>query len=157
MRNREISTSYVLFKFKKNQKLSTIIPDLSKIMLYSQTKFTVKDNSGIIVAQVIQTQRSKRSQKPCGVGDYLKGTVCRSKTRSSNKSLSLSNVLFSFLVIKTRKSLRRPDGSALRLNENSGVTFNDKKVPLFKRVNSLVPFELKKVNPSVLTLAKTVI
>lgn len=128
-------------------------------MLISRSKLNVKDNSGILVAQCIQAQRSKKSQKPCQIGDFLKASVKKGssklkllklKTPTSEKGLK------NLVVFQTKKSLRRLDGSAIRFNSNSGVIVNERRIPVFKRVAGVVPLELKKTCSSILNLAKTI-
>jgi len=133
-------------------------------MLYSRSKLKIKDNSGIIIAQVIQTKKSKNSMKPCITGDFLKASVKKGrsslhKVTASSKvqNLTGSNRLHNFVVVNTKKSLRRYDGTALRLNTNSAITINDRKLALFKKVSGVVTFELKKNCSSVLNLAKNVL
>jgi large subunit ribosomal protein L14 len=128
-------------------------------MLISRSKLIVKDNSGIILAQCIQVQRSKKSQKPCKIGDFLKATIKKGSAKSQTqrlKKLTGSERLRNLVVIQTRSALRRLDGGAIRFNANCGVTVNEKRLPLFKRVTSVVPFELKKKCNPVLNLARAV-
>jgi ribosomal protein L14 len=137
-------------------------------MLISRSKLIVKDNSGAILAQCIQVQRSKKSQKPCQIGDFLKATVKKGSAKSQTlhgmqnraqrlKKLTGSDRLRNLVVIQTKSALRRLDGGAIRFNANCGVTVNERRLPLFKRVTSVVPFELKKKCNTVLNLARAVI
>jgi ribosomal protein L14 len=126
-------------------------------MIISKTKLNVKDNSGILVAQCIQPQRSKKSQKPCQIGDFLKATIRKGSLKSTTqrvKNLTGSERLKNLVVIQTRKVLRRLDGSAIKFPSNCGVTVNERRLPLFKRVTGAVPLELKKSCGSVLNIAK---
>lgn len=116
-------------------------------MLIPRSKLNVKDNSGIIIVQCIQVRKSKKTQKPCRIGDFLKATIKKGSAKSQTqrlKKLAASECLRDLVVIQTRSALRRLDGSAIRFNANCGVTVNERKLPLFKRVTSVVPFELKK-------------
>nr|AOC61546.1 ribosomal protein L14 [Gloeotilopsis planctonica] len=129
-------------------------------MLISRSKLNVKDNSGIQIAQCIQAQRSKKSLKPCQIGDFLKASVKKGssklkllKLKAPTSEKSLKNIV----LFQTKKTLRRLDGSAIRFNSNSGIIVNERKLPLFKRVTGVVPLELKKSCSSVLNLAKNII
>ena len=124
-------------------------------MLISGSKITTKDNSGAVFAQCIQVTKAKKSKKPGIIGDFIKVTI--KKTKSKFKLKKSGESLCNLVIIQTKKSLRRLDGGALRFNLNSGVTINEKKQPLFKRVTTVVPFELKKSCGEVLNLAKSVI
>jgi large subunit ribosomal protein L14 len=154
----------ILYIFKAlTRKLKKYNILINKKMLITRSKLKVKDNSGASLARSIQIQRSKRSQKPCRIGDFLKVTVKGSLNNnkgSGKKKVFKAERLRSLIVIQTKKALRRSDGSAIRFNSNSGVTVDLKTtIPslLFKRVTTVVPFELKKVLGSVLNLAKSVI
>jgi ribosomal protein L14 len=129
-------------------------------MLISGSKLTVKDNSGVIIAQCIQVTKSKNSKKPAKVADFIKATVKKGSAKSQAQKLKKaagSDRLRNLVIIQTKKSLRRLDGGSIRFNINSGVTVNDRKLPFFKRVTTVVPFELKKTCGKVLNLAKSVI
>ncbi len=141
-------------------------------MLTSKSLINVKDNSGIITVQCIQVIKAKKSKKPCTVGDFIKATVKKGSAHigtrvkpGQNKGSGSGSVatttkkecLRNLTIIQTRKKIRRLDGSAIRFNLNSGVTVNERKQPLFKRVTAVVPFELKKSCSELLNLAKNVI
>jgi large subunit ribosomal protein L14 len=129
-------------------------------MLISKSKLNVKDNSGILVAQCIQPQRSKKSQKACRIGDFMKATIKKGSVKSSSlrlKNITGSDRLKNLVVIQTKKALRRLDGSVLKFPSNSGVTINERRMPLFKRVAGAVPLELKKSCGSVLNIARIII
>ena len=90
-------------------------------MLIARSCIHIKDNSGIVIAQCIQEQRSKKTQKPCTIGDFFKGAIKKggSKTQGpKQKSQNGSESLRDFIVIQTKKSLRRLDGSSIRFNNN---------------------------------------
>lgn len=140
---------------------------LKLIMLITRSKINVKDNSGITLVQCIQIQKSKKNKKPCKIGGFLKAAIKKGNVKSLTRGLK-SNAqrlkkltgperLHDLVVIQTRKSLRRLDGSAIRFNANSAVTVNSRRLPLFKRVNGLVPFEVKKACSPLLSLAKNLI
>nr|YP_010733795.1 ribosomal protein L14 [Gayralia brasiliensis]YP_010733824.1 ribosomal protein L14 [Monostroma nitidum]WEG93066.1 ribosomal protein L14 [Gayralia brasiliensis]WEG93095.1 ribosomal protein L14 [Monostroma nitidum] len=128
-------------------------------MLIPKSKLYVKDNSGVLIAQCIKVHKSKKSQKPCKIGDSLKATIKKhsKKSQQVTKKVNSSTQLRDLVIIQTKKSLRRLDGSALRFNTNCGVTINSRKQPLFKRITTVVPLELKKGCISVVNLAKAVI
>lgn len=134
-------------------------------MLTSKSLINVKDNSGVIIAQCIQVRSAKKSKKPCTVGDFVKATVKKgsahiglhkSKATQGQKSKKIAGQerLRNLAIIQTRKSLRRLDGSGIRFNINGGVTVNERKLPLFKRVTAAVPFELKKNCSELINLAR---
>ena len=134
-------------------------------MLTSKSLINVKDNSGVIIAQCIQVSKAKKSKKPCTVGDFVKATVKKqsahiglhkSKATQGQKSKKIAGQerLRNLAIIQTKKSLIRLDGSAIRFNINGGVTVNERKLPLFKRVTAAVPFELKKNCSELINLAR---
>lgn len=126
-------------------------------MLTSGSKLTVKDNSGIILAQCIQITKAKKSKSPGIVGDFIKATIRKISAKSQPQKPVGNQCLRNLVIIQSKKVLRRLDGGALSFSENSGVIVNEKKLPLFKRVSTVVPLELKKNCGEVLNLAKSVI
>jgi ribosomal protein L14 len=131
-------------------------------MLISGSKLNIKDNSGATIAQCIQVTKSKKSKKPAKVADFIKATIKKGTSKlqvqKSKKTTSGGTTrLRDLVIIQTRKALRRLDGGAIRFNLNCGVSVSDRKLPSFKRVTTVVPFELKKSCGKILNLAKSII
>jgi large subunit ribosomal protein L14 len=126
-------------------------------MLQTQSRITIKDNSGLLRGKIIN---SGRSLHPV-VGNCVKATITRAKSKSNLKGTSaglkqarsVKGQLQDLLIIQTRKQLQRYDGSSIKFDSNSAVSISfkgaQKKKRLqfgFKRINTAVPFELKKRN-----------
>ena len=139
-------------------------------MLITRSKINVRDNSGINLVQCIQTKKSNNNKKPCKIAGFLKGAIKKGKVKSltrggvtkssiqRQKKSTGRDALHDLVVIQTRKSLRRLDGSAIRFCANSAVIVKQKTLlPVFKRVTGLVPFEVKKTCTVLLNLARKVI
>lgn len=124
------------------------------LMLQVRSNVSIKDNSGLIRGKIISNNVSSKGK----VGSTLKMSVTRAKLKANFKSahtrlkqsMSAKGQLQDLIIIQTRKPLMRNDGSTLVFDTNSGVCINSKgglKKRLilgFKRINTSVPFELKK-------------
>lgn len=113
-------------------------------MIQNRSKIFIKDNSGIVRGRTIQAGS-------CGnktLGGVVKLSVTKAKSHWSLKLKSQKDrPLQDVVLINTKKHTLRYDGSCLRFNSNAGVTLGrgGKKISLgFKRINGVVPFELKK-------------
>ena len=111
-------------------------------MIQNQTEIYVKDNSGILKGRCINAGKTHQS-----VGARVKVTVSKAKVASKQKSFKRTG-LQDLLIIQTKKSIVRKDGSTLMFNGNKGVcvslTSRTKLQLGFKRINTAVVFELKK-------------
>ena len=137
-------------------------------MLIPKSNINIKDNSGIVLAQCTQVEKSKKNRKPCGVGGFLKATIKKGAIKSQTsrtikgapqkqRKLRGTDCLHDLAIIQTKKALRRLDGSMLRFNSNSGVLVNKTRLPIYRKVNAIVPMELKKRCSPLLSLARNVI
>lgn len=123
-------------------------------MLQPRSNISIKDNSGLIRGKIIPN----RVLTKCKIGHSVKVTVTRAKSKASLKGsktglkqpMSAKGQLQDLIIIQTRKQLQRYDGSTIKFDTNSGVSINfkggqRKRLQLgFKRINTSVPFELKK-------------
>jgi len=112
-------------------------------MIQTQTKIIIKDNSGILRGRCINT----RHKKPKGIGNHV--SVAVTKTKAHRQTHFKTSACQDLLIIQTKKAVHRYDGSSVQFNVNTGVcvVLNDHKLQLgFKRINTTVPFELKKQN-----------
>lgn len=125
--------------------------------LQTRSAITIKDNSGFMKGRVINAMPNAT------LGSKLKLVITKSKSKhQKTKSRKLQDVL----VIQTKRPVLRFDGSTIRFNTNSAVAVNLNKNTLvlgFKRVNTCVPFEVKrgqsafKGNANVMKLAKALL
>lgn len=112
-------------------------------MIQNRSKIAIKDNSGIIRGRTVQTGRAKTKS----LGGVVKLSVTKAKSQILGSKIHKSRMLQDVVLIGSKKPVVRLDGSTLRFCVNAGVTIgrSGKKMTLgFKRVNSIVPFEVKK-------------
>jgi ribosomal protein L14 len=119
-------------------------------MIHKGTQIQIKDNSGVLSGICINTY----TKCWAAIGDPLSITITKAKTRGHGKKTGSKSKgqIQELLVIQTKKRLNRLDGSSLKFGCNSGVCVSKgggKSQLGFKRINTSVPFELKKRNPQV--------
>lgn len=123
--------------------------------LQTRSEITIKDNSGFMRGRVINATPNPT------IGSKLKLVITKSKSKHKKTT---SRKLQDVLVIQTKRPVVRLDGSTIRFNANSAVVVNLNKHTLvlgFKRVNTCVPFEVKrgqiKGSANVIKLAKALL
>jgi len=107
-------------------------------MIQMQTNLSVADNSGAKRVQCIKVLGGSH-RRYAGVGDVIKVTVKdaipRGKVRKGD--------IFSAVVVRTKKGVRRPDGSAIRFDGNAAVLLNNQMQPIGTRIFGPVTRELR--------------
>ena len=121
-------------------------------MIQPQTYLTVADNTGAKKLMCIRVLGNNR--KYAGIGDVIIGVV---KDALPNMAVKRSNVVRA-VVIRTRKTVKRPDGMALRFDDNAVVIINTENNPRGTRVFGPVGREIRDKNfTKIISLAKEVI
>jgi large subunit ribosomal protein L14 len=121
-------------------------------MIQPQTYLTVADNTGAKKLMCIRVLGNNR--KYAGIGDVIIGVV---KDALPNMAIKRSNVVRA-VVIRTRKTIKRPDGMALRFDDNAVVIINTENNPRGTRVFGPVGREIRDKNfTKIISLAKEVI
>ena len=121
-------------------------------MIQPQTYLTVADNTGAKKLMCIRVLGNNR--KYAGIGDVIIGVV---KDALPNMAIKRSNVVRA-VVIRTRKTVKRPDGMALRFDDNAVVIINTENNPRGTRVFGPVGREIRDKNfTKIISLAKEVI
>ena len=107
-------------------------------MIQMQSSLTVADNSGARELQCIKVLGgSHRSY--AGIGDVIKFSVKEALPRSRVKKGDVYNAL----IVRTKKGVRRRDGSVLRFDSNAAVLLNNKLEPIGTRVFGPIARELR--------------
>lgn len=121
-------------------------------MVKVQTKLKVADNSGAKTLLCINILgKQKNSAK---VGDIIVASV---KTALPNGSIKKSSVVKA-VVVRTKSSIFRKDGSSLSFNENAAVLLGKDNNPKGSRIFGPVPVELKyKGFSKIVSLAKDIL
>lgn len=107
-------------------------------MIQAETRLTVADNSGAKVLYCIKVLGGSR-RRYARVGDIIVVSV---KEAIPNAKVKKGDVLKA-VVVRTKKELKRPDGSYIRFDDNSAVLINAQKEPIGTRIFGPVARELR--------------
>lgn len=107
-------------------------------MIQMQTTLEVADNSGARRLQCIKVLRGSRHSY-AGIGDVIKVSVKEAIPRGKVKK----GEVYSAVVVRTRKGVRRPDGSLIRFDSNAAVLLNNQLQPIGTRIFGPVTRELR--------------
>jgi|TARA_B100001741_G_C16532133_1_gene590040 large subunit ribosomal protein L14 len=122
-------------------------------MIQQETRLNVADNTGakqVLCIKVLGGSRKRYAQ----LGDVI---VISIKKAIPNSNLKKGEV-HKAVVVRTKKELRRKDGSYIRFDDNAVVIINDQKEPRGTRVFGPVARELReKQFMKILSLAPEVI
>ena len=89
-------------------------------MIQTETKLTVADNSGAKVLSCIKVLGGTR-RRYARIGDIVVVTV---KEAIPNAKVKKGDVLKA-VVVRTKKEIKRPDGSYIRFDDNAVVLLNN--------------------------------
>ena len=98
----------------------------------------VADNSGARRVQCIKVLGGSK-RRYAGIGDVIKVSIKEAIPNSRVKK----GEMFSALVVRTRKGVRRPDGSLIRFDRNAAVLLNPQLQPIGTRIFGPVTRELR--------------
>lgn len=110
-------------------------------MIQMQTKLDVADNSGARRVQCIKVLGGSR-RRYAGIGDIIKVSVKEAIPRSKVKK----GEVYTAVVVRTRKGVRRSDGSLIRFDGNAAVLLNNQNQPIGTRIFGPVTRELRTEN-----------
>ena len=107
-------------------------------MIQAESRLTAADNSGAKVLYCIKVLGGSR-RRYAGIGDIIVVSV---KEAIPNAKVKKGDVLKA-VVVRTKKEVRRPDGSYIRFDENSAVLINANREPIGTRIFGPVARELR--------------
>jgi large subunit ribosomal protein L14 len=107
-------------------------------MIQTETMLEVADNSGARRVQCIKVLGGSH-RRYATVGDVIKVTVKEAIPRGKVKKGDVMNAV----VVRTRKGVRRADGSLIRFDDNAAVLLNNQKAPIGTRIFGPVTRELR--------------
>ena len=110
-------------------------------MIQMQTVLGAADNSGARRLMCVKVLGGSK-RRYAGVGDVIKVSVKEAIPRSKVKKGELYNAV----VVRTRKGVRRPDGSLIRFDSNAAVLLNNQLQPIGTRIFGPVTRELRSEN-----------
>ncbi len=107
-------------------------------MIQTESRLNVADNSGAKSLLCIKVLGGSR-RRYAGIGDVIVVTV---KEAMPNSKVKRGDVMRA-VVVRTRKELRRPDGSYIKFDDNSAVLINQHNEPIGTRIFGPVARELR--------------
>ncbi|MGB3976081.1 MAG: 50S ribosomal protein L14 [bacterium] len=122
-------------------------------MIQLRTILDVADNSGARKVQCIKVIGGSR-KRYASVGDIIVVAVRETIPGSNVKKGSVAKAV----VVRTKKEVRRPDGSYIRFDRNSAVLINNQNQPIGNRVFGPIARELRdKAFMKIVSLAPEVL
>ncbi len=122
-------------------------------MIQQETRLNVADNSGakeLLCIRVLGGSRKKYGT----VGDVI---VCSVKSAVPNGTVKKGDVVKA-VIVRTKKEIRRKDGSYIRFDDNAAVILNNAGEPRGTRIFGPVARELReKQFTRIITLAPEVL
>ena len=122
-------------------------------MIQQETRLTVADNSGakeVLCIKVLGGSRKKYAK----LGDLIVVTVKKAIPGGIVKKGEVTKAV----IVRTKKELRRKDGTYIRFDDNAAVLVNNQKEPQGTRVFGPIARELReKKFMKILSLAPEVI
>ena len=108
-------------------------------MVQQETRLKVADNCGareVLVIRVLGGSKVKTGN----IGDIVVATV---KKATPNGTIKKGKVVKA-VIVRSKKGLRRPDGSYVKFDENAAVLIKDDKTPRGTRIFGPVARELRE-------------
>ena len=107
-------------------------------MIQMQSILEVADNSGARKVMCIKVLGGSK-RRYAGIGDVIKVSVKEALPNSRVKK----GAVYDAVIVRTRKGVRRPDGSVIRFDKNAAVIFGPVTRELrgdnFMKIVSLAP------------------
>ena len=110
-------------------------------MIQTQTYLDIADNSGARKVMCIKVLGGSK-RRYAGIGDIIKVTVKEAIPRGRVRKGQVLDAL----VVRTKKGVRRPDGSLIKFDGNAAVLLNAQKQPIGTRIFGPVTRELRNEN-----------
>jgi len=107
-------------------------------MIQMQTNLEVADNSGAKKVMCIKVLGGSH-RRYAGIGDIIKVSIKDAIPRGRVRKGDVYNAL----VVRTRKGVRRSDGSVIRFDGNAAVILNNNLQPIGTRIFGPVTRELR--------------
>lgn len=108
------------------------------IMIQMQTMLSAADNSGARSLMCIKVLGGSK-RRYAGIGDIIKVTVKDAIPRGRVKK----GEIYQAVVVRTKKGVRRSDGSIIRFDGNAAVLLTNRLEPIGTRIFGPVTRELR--------------
>ncbi|MGB8225902.1 MAG: 50S ribosomal protein L14 [Sedimentisphaerales bacterium] len=129
-------------------------------MIQQETYLDIADNSGVKLAQCIlvpgrsTSRRGKYTRVTAGVGDI----ICIAVKKVLPTCQLDRKKVYKCVIIRTKKPIRRADGSYVRFDSNAAVLIDAEGNPVGTRVFGAVARELREKNfMKIISLASEVV
>ncbi|MCL5669016.1 MAG: 50S ribosomal protein L14 [Gammaproteobacteria bacterium] len=107
-------------------------------MIQMQSSLEVADNSGARRLMCIKVLGGSK-RRYAGIGDIIKVSIKDAVPRGKVKK----GEVYDAVVVRTRKGVRRADGSLIRFDTNAAVLLNNQLQPIGTRIFGPVTRELR--------------
>ncbi|MEX3637605.1 50S ribosomal protein L14 [Paraburkholderia sp. BR14320] len=107
-------------------------------MIQTETRLEVADNTGAREVMCIKVLGGSK-RRYASIGDIIKVTVKEATPRGRVKK----GEIYSAVVVRTAKGVRRQDGSLIKFDGNAAVLLNTKLEPIGTRIFGPVTRELR--------------
>lgn len=107
-------------------------------MIQVQSHLAAADNSGAKDMMCIKVLGGSK-RRYAGIGDVIKVSIKEAIPRGKVKK----GEVYDAVVVRTRKGVRRADGSLIRFDANAAVLLNNKLEPIGTRIFGPVTRELR--------------
>jgi len=107
-------------------------------MIGLRTRLNVADNSGARMVECIRVLKGSTGAM-ANIGDIIVVAVKQVTPGGAMKKGEVAKAV----VVRTRRALRRPDGSYIKFDDNAAVLINDQKNPRGTRIFGPVARELR--------------
>lgn len=121
-------------------------------MIQVQTRVRVGDNSGAKELMCIRVLGGSM-RRYASIGDIIVASV----KQATPGGVVKKGEVVKAVIVRTRKEIRRPDGSYIRFSENAAVLIKDDKSPRGTRIFGPVARELRENYMKIISLAPEVI
>lgn len=122
-------------------------------MIQAQTMLNIADNTGAKRVMCIKVIGGSK-RRYASIGDVVIVTV---KTASPNGAVKKKTVQKA-VIVRTKKEIRRPDGSYIRFDDNAAVIIGADKQPIGTRIFGPIARELRdKKFQKIISLAPEVL
>ena len=107
-------------------------------MIQTETRLMVADNTGAREIMCIKVLGGSK-RRYASIGDIIKVSIKEATPRGRVKKGEIYNAV----VVRTRKGVRRQDGSLIKFDGNAAVLLNNKLEPIGTRIFGPVTRELR--------------
>lgn len=122
-------------------------------MIQEQSMLTIADNSGARRVMCIKVLGGSK-RRYAHVGDVIKVAIKEAIPTGKVKKGTVADAV----VVRTRKDIKREDGSSIRFDDNAAVLINTQKQPIGTRIFGPVSRELRSKDfMKIISLAPEVI